>query len=72
MTMWTVGADQLSSSVHLLSVPFQGRVCMKRCDSDADCRSRNRKCVCDGVCGMSCIKQGEYFDGSGSVTFVDL
>ncbi|XP_043209139.1 sushi, von Willebrand factor type A, EGF and pentraxin domain-containing protein 1-like isoform X2 [Amphibalanus amphitrite] len=39
------------------AVKFQGQVCMKRCDSDNDCRSRNRKCVCDGACGMSCVKQ---------------
>ncbi|XP_037078629.1 protein lev-9-like, partial [Pollicipes pollicipes] len=36
---------------------FQGRVCMKKCETDANCLSANRKCVCDGVCGMSCVKQ---------------
>ncbi|KAF2365055.1 hypothetical protein FHG87_004188 [Trinorchestia longiramus] len=37
-----------------------GRTCLRKCSSDSDgCLSRRKKCLCDGICGMSCIKPGE-------------
>ncbi|XP_047736006.1 uncharacterized protein LOC125177736 [Hyalella azteca] len=34
-----------------------GRTCLRKCSSDSDgCLSRRKKCLCDGICGMSCIK----------------
>ena len=36
--------------------------CRKRCTRDGDCVSRKkkiRKCLCDGACGMSCIRVGK-------------
>lgn len=33
-----------------------GQKCLRKCLSDADCKSKKKKCRCDGACGMSCIK----------------
>lgn len=30
--------------------------CLRKCSSDEDCKSKKKKCRCDGACGMSCIK----------------
>uniref|UniRef100_A0A0P5PLV4 Sushi, von Willebrand factor type A, EGF and n=1 Tax=Daphnia magna TaxID=35525 RepID=A0A0P5PLV4_9CRUS len=34
----------------------QGRTCLRKCLADEDCRSPRKKCLCDGICGLSCIK----------------
>lgn len=36
-----------------------GQKCLRKCSSHEDCKSKKKKCLCDGVCGMSCIKPGE-------------
>ncbi|XP_055302678.1 protein lev-9 isoform X3 [Sitodiplosis mosellana] len=33
-----------------------GQKCLRKCSSHEDCKSKKKKCLCDGVCGMSCIK----------------
>ena len=33
-----------------------GQKCLRKCSTDEDCKSPKKKCRCDGVCGMSCIK----------------
>uniref|UniRef100_A0A0B6ZQR3 Sushi domain-containing protein n=1 Tax=Arion vulgaris TaxID=1028688 RepID=A0A0B6ZQR3_9EUPU len=33
----------------------RGRRCFKTCESDKDCISSKKKCLCDGKCGQSCI-----------------
>ncbi|XP_060600174.1 protein lev-9-like isoform X1 [Ruditapes philippinarum] len=33
-----------------------GRECRKACQHNRECRSNKKKCQCDGICGMSCIK----------------
>ncbi|XP_014258644.1 CUB and sushi domain-containing protein 3 isoform X2 [Cimex lectularius] len=35
---------------------FLGQKCLRKCSNDEDCKSKKKKCICDGVCGMSCIK----------------
>ncbi|GAB0099339.1 locomotion-related protein Hikaru genki [Sergentomyia squamirostris] len=30
--------------------------CLRKCSSDEDCKSKKKKCLCAGACGMSCIK----------------
>ena len=35
-------------------VSATGQLCGNNCSTAADCR-RNRPCVCDGACGLSCI-----------------
>lgn len=37
-----------------------GQKCLRKCSSDEDCKSKKKKCLCDGVCGNSCIKPGKY------------
>lgn len=34
----------------------KGRVCQRKCDSDTDCVNERKLCLCDGVCGLSCIR----------------
>ncbi|XP_047471545.1 sushi, von Willebrand factor type A, EGF and pentraxin domain-containing protein 1-like [Penaeus chinensis] len=34
----------------------EGRACLRRCSTDADCLSKRKICLCDGICGLSCIK----------------
>ncbi|CAH2097355.1 unnamed protein product [Euphydryas editha] len=36
-----------------------GQKCLRKCSSDEDCKSKKKKCLCDGACGMSCIKPGK-------------
>lgn len=38
-----------------------GQKCLRKCSSHEDCKSKKKKCLCDGACGMSCIKPGTYF-----------
>lgn len=33
-----------------------GRPCLRKCHDQHDCRATNRKCVCYGACGMTCVK----------------
>ncbi|XP_074036911.1 hig-anchoring scaffold protein isoform X1 [Leptinotarsa decemlineata] len=33
-----------------------GQKCLRKCSSDEDCKSKKKKCLCDGSCGLSCIK----------------
>jgi hypothetical protein len=33
-----------------------GQKCLRKCSTDEDCKSKKKKCRCDGPCGMSCIK----------------
>ncbi|CAG7733851.1 unnamed protein product, partial [Allacma fusca] len=37
---------------------LQGRTCLRKCTSDEDCKSKRKRCLCDGACGLSCIKPG--------------
>ncbi|XP_015785992.1 sushi, von Willebrand factor type A, EGF and pentraxin domain-containing protein 1-like isoform X2 [Tetranychus urticae] len=34
----------------------RGRSCLKKCVSDADCISSRKRCLCDGLCGWSCVR----------------
>ncbi|GFT63573.1 uncharacterized protein TNCV_870381 [Trichonephila clavipes] len=34
----------------------RGRQCLRKCASDADCISSRKRCLCDGLCGWSCIR----------------
>ena len=34
----------------------QGIECMTKCLSDHGCQNKRKLCLCDGVCGMSCIR----------------
>ncbi|XP_054715425.1 sushi, von Willebrand factor type A, EGF and pentraxin domain-containing protein 1-like [Uloborus diversus] len=34
----------------------KGRQCLRKCGSDDDCISSRKRCLCDGLCGWSCIR----------------
>lgn len=42
---------------------FQGQSCLRKCSSDEDCKSKKKHCLCDGLCGMSCVKPGTLMHG---------
>ncbi|KAH3791983.1 protein lev-9-like isoform X2 [Dreissena polymorpha] len=52
----TDGAPEVCQPRHL-NIPAT-RECQKPCIRDSDCRSARKKCRCDGICGLSCIKTG--------------
>lgn len=33
-----------------------GRRCLRKCKTDEDCISTKKKCLCDGLCGWSCVR----------------
>jgi hypothetical protein len=33
-----------------------GRQCSRRCKKDVPCENARKQCLCDGLCGMSCLK----------------
>lgn len=33
-----------------------GRQCSRKCKRDTPCENTRKQCLCDGLCGMSCIK----------------
>lgn len=35
---------------------LMGQKCLRKCSTDVDCKSKKKKCKCDGACGNSCIK----------------
>ena len=34
----------------------KGRTCPRKCESDADCLNERKLCLCDDVCGLSCVR----------------
>ncbi|KAJ8038246.1 Protein lev-9 [Holothuria leucospilota] len=34
-----------------------GRDCERACLPDGTCKKQNRQCVCDGLCGLSCLRK---------------
>lgn len=36
----------------------RGQSCLRKCNSHKDCISSKRRCLCDGLCGWSCIRPG--------------
>lgn len=33
-----------------------GRQCSRRCKKDVPCENARKQCLCDGLCGLSCLK----------------
>jgi len=40
---------------------IQNRRCFRPCMTDLDCRGSKRKCLCDGDCGLSCIRKSKNY-----------
>ncbi|XP_054709581.1 sushi, von Willebrand factor type A, EGF and pentraxin domain-containing protein 1-like [Uloborus diversus] len=34
----------------------KGRTCLRKCKNDNDCISSRKRCLCDGLCGWSCVR----------------
>ncbi|XP_014676252.1 PREDICTED: protein lev-9-like, partial [Priapulus caudatus] len=37
------------------AIATSGRRCLKKCQTDSDCNGRRKKCMCDDMCGQSCV-----------------
>ncbi|XP_042217249.1 complement factor H-like isoform X2 [Homarus americanus] len=37
------------------AVRRSGRTCLRKCNGDRDCLSKRKVCLCDGMCGLSCV-----------------
>ncbi|XP_074603388.1 uncharacterized protein LOC141856926 [Brevipalpus obovatus] len=35
---------------------IQNRQCLRKCRVDEECKSPKRRCLCDGLCGWSCVR----------------
>lgn len=49
-----------------------GQKCLRKCSSDEDCKSKKKKCLCDGACGMSCIKPGKTYKAMSEESVYDI
>ena len=38
------------------AVKAAGMLCVRRCSVDKDCTNDRKLCLCDGLCGLSCIR----------------
>ncbi|XP_023215811.1 protein lev-9-like [Centruroides sculpturatus] len=39
-----------------------GRQCLRKCQSDGECISSRKRCLCDGLCGWSCVRPDLHCD----------
>lgn len=46
-------ADCLEDRLEAVEI---GRQCSRRCKKDVPCENARKQCLCDGLCGMSCLK----------------
>ena len=35
------------------------RICERKCATDSDCKNERKMCLCDGNCGLSCIRPAQ-------------
>ena len=51
-----VEREQLCPARNEFSVAAAGMSCVKKCSEDQDCNNEKKLCLCDGLCGLSCIR----------------
>ena len=47
------GSDCVEDRLETIEV---GRQCSRRCKKDVPCENARKQCLCDGLCGLSCIR----------------
>ena len=47
--------ERLSESVETKNGKGK-KTCQRQCKSDDDCKNERKLCLCDGACGLSCIR----------------
>ena len=48
--------DQNCPTRNAHDVAVAGMTCVRRCSEDKDCTNDRKLCLCDGLCGLSCIR----------------
>ena len=51
-----VAREQLCPVRNEFAVAAAGQSCVKKCAQDGDCNNEKKLCLCDGLCGLSCIR----------------
>ena len=51
-----VAREQLCPVRNDFAVAAAGQSCVKKCAQDGDCNNEKKLCLCDGLCGLSCIR----------------
>ena len=52
----SVPREQNCPTRNEFDVTAAGMLCVRRCTVDTDCTNDRKLCLCDGLCGMSCIR----------------
>lgn len=55
-TSTSEASDTLVCEGNRLEAIENGRQCLKKCHRDSWCENSRKQCLCDGLCGLSCIR----------------
>lgn len=48
--------DEINCPSNRIEAVEIGRQCLRRCKLNSPCENIRKQCLCDGLCGLSCIK----------------
>ena len=55
-TSRSIPQDQNCPIRNEFDVKAAGMLCVRKCSVDKDCTNERKLCLCDGLCGLSCIR----------------